>query len=125
MWVFNPQCNGVEAMYVDYKEVGRRIAYRRKELGLKQRQVNELAELSDKYLSNIETARSIPSIDVLMKICNVLQTTPDYFLIGAVNDCTNTDFSKLISSKIEQLSFEKQKFVYNFIDWVKDQNIGE
>ncbi len=112
-------------MYVDYKEVGRRIAYRRKELGMKQRQVNELAELSDKYLSNIETARSIPSIDVLMKICNVLQTTPDYFLIGAVNDYTNTDFSKLISSKIEHLSLEKQKFVYHFIDWVKDQNIGE
>ena len=60
-------------MYVDYKELGKRIAARRKALGLKQYQVNEMAELSDKYLSNIETARSIPSIDVLMKICDALE----------------------------------------------------
>lgn len=35
-------------MFVDYTEVGKRITKCRKELGMKQRQVNELAELSDK-----------------------------------------------------------------------------
>ena len=45
----------VRAMYVDYKEVGKRIAARRKSLGLKQNAVNEAAGLSDKYLSNIKT----------------------------------------------------------------------
>ena len=54
-------------MYVDYKDLGKRIAKRRRELGLKQYQVSERAGLSDKYISCIETAKSIPSIDVLVR----------------------------------------------------------
>ena len=106
-------------MYVDYKELGKRIAKRRKELGLKQRQVNEMAELSDKYLSNIETARSIPSIDVLMRICGVLKITPDYLLLGSVNDYSNDD---IITSKTKDLNDEQKKFICDFIDWYKQQN---
>ena len=106
-------------VYVDYKEVGKRIAKRRKELGLKQRQVNEMAELSDKYFSNIETARSIPSIDVLMRICGVLKVTPDYILLGSVNDYSNDD---IITSKTKDLNDEQKKFICDFIDWYKQQN---
>lgn len=106
-------------MYVDYKELGKRIAKRRKELGLKQRQVNEMAELSDKYLSNIETARSIPSIDVIMRICGVLKVTPDYLLLGSVNDYSNDD---IITSKTKDLNDEQKKFICDFIDWYKQQN---
>ena len=40
-------------MQTDYTVIGKRLAARRKELGLKQSQVNEMAGLSDKYLSNI------------------------------------------------------------------------
>ena len=105
-------------MYVDYKELGKRIAKRRKELGLKQRQVNEMAELSDKYLSNIETARSIPSIDVLMRICGVLKVTPDYLLLGSVNDYSNDD---IITSKTKDLNDEQKKFVCDFVEWYKQR----
>ena len=104
-------------MYVDYKEIGKRIAKRRKELNLKQRQVNELAELSDKYLSNIETARSIPSIDVLMRICNALDVTPDYLLVGAVKTIDNNCVDKLIVDKCRDLSTEQKMFVCKFIEW--------
>lgn len=106
-------------MYVDYKEVGKRISKRRKELGLKQRQVNEMAELSDKYLSNIETARSIPSIDVLMRICKVLKVTPDYFLVGSINTYTDSDMDNLIKEKTKNLTSEQKQFVCNFIEWYK------
>ena len=99
-------------MYVDYKELGKRIAKRRKELGLKQRQVNEMAELSDKYLSNIETARSIPSIDVLMRICGVLKVTPDYLLLGSVNDYSNDD---IITSKTKDRTTERPVFFITFL----------
>lgn len=108
-------------MYVDYKEIGRRIAARRKELGLKQSKVTELAGLSDKYLSNIETARSIPSIEVLMKICDVLNVTPDYFLVGSVNINETNDIIKIIDGKLQYLNKEKQIFVCDFIDWLIEQ----
>ena len=69
-------------MELDYQEIGRRIAKRRKELGLKQVQVCEAAGINDKYLSCIERATSIPSLEVIMKLASVLDTTPDAFLVG-------------------------------------------
>ena len=53
-------------MSLDYKEIGRRIAARREQLGLKQSEVEERADLSYKYLSNIERGISIPSTEVIM-----------------------------------------------------------
>ena len=69
-------------MDLDYKEIGKRIARRRKELGLKQSEVEERADLSQKYLSNIERSISIPSIEVIMRLAVALDTTPDEFLLG-------------------------------------------
>ena len=48
-------------MELNYREIGRRIARRRKQLGLKQAAVEERADLGCKYLSSIETGKSIPS----------------------------------------------------------------
>lgn len=110
-------------MYVDYKEVGKRIAARRKLLGLKQNAVNEAAGLSDKYLSNIETARSIPSIDVLMRICAALDTTPDYILLGSVNEKREANMNKLITEKLSGISGTKQNLVYKFIQMLETEDI--
>ena len=41
-------------MELDYSEIGKRIARRRKELGLKQVEVCERAGINDKYLTAIE-----------------------------------------------------------------------
>ena len=49
-------------MDINYKVIGKRIAVRRRELGLKQAQVEEMAGIGYKYLSNIERGISIPSI---------------------------------------------------------------
>ncbi len=110
-------------MYVDYKEVGKRISARRKELGLKQREVTELAELSDKYLSNIERATSVISIDVLMKLCAVLNSTPNDFLLGSTTCATDNTRVDYYASKINELSEEKKILALGFIDWLKDLDI--
>ena len=69
-------------MRLDYSEIGKRIAQRRRKLGLKQAEVCEKAGISDKYLSCIERATSIPSLEVLMSLALALDTTPDEFLSG-------------------------------------------
>ena len=63
-------------MELDYSMIGKRIARRRKQLGLKQAEVEELAGIGDKYLSNIERAVSIPSIEVILRLAIALDTTP-------------------------------------------------
>ena len=71
-------------LIVNYYEIGLRIRTRRKEMRLKQNELAELADLSNNYLSNIENGRSIPSIEVLVRICGVLKITPDYLLLGVL-----------------------------------------
>ncbi len=110
-------------MYVDYKALGQRIAMRRKELGLKQSEVNEAAGLSDKYLSNIERATSVPSVDVLMKLCDVLKTTPDYLLLGTTPRVSTDDYLKPFSVKLEAMTQQQKEFLLSFMDFLKGQDI--
>lgn len=69
-------------MDLDYHEIGKRIARRRKQLGLKQSAVEEKADIGYKYLSSIERGISIPSTEVIMRLSLALDTTPDAFLVG-------------------------------------------
>ena len=54
-------------MKIDYKKIENRIAARRRELGMKQAEVEEKAGIGYKYLSNIERGISVPSLDVILK----------------------------------------------------------
>ncbi len=110
-------------MYVDYKELGKRIAARRKELKLKQSEVNEMAGLSDKYLSNIERAVSVPSIDVLMKLCAVLKTTPDKLLLGTENINGVGNVGRVAAMKVDNMTRGQQMLALSLLDWIKEQKL--
>ena len=99
-------------MTIDYTEIGKRIARRRKALGLKQSEVEEKAGLGQKYLSNIERSISIPSIEVIMKLAYVLNTTPDEFLIGTLS-----------AELLRPLNSKQLNLVHNFLIWLSEQDM--
>ena len=104
-------------METDYKYIGKRISSRRRELGLKQSEVEEKAGIGYKYLSNIERGISIPSLEVILRLSDALDTTPDYFLICSDN---NTELAvKLIRS----LDNDKLMISLSFLRWLKDTEI--
>lgn len=108
-------------MELDYTEIGRRIARRRKELGLRQVEVCERAGINDKYLSCIERATSIPSLEVVMKLALALDTTPDEFLTGSVRyeDDEWRDVAELMRGMTPgQLSLAK-----SFLTWLSVQHL--
>lgn len=102
---------------IDYLEVGQRIARIRKSIGLTQFEVCEMCNLSDKYLSNIEKARSIPSVDVLMRICKALNTTPDALLLG-VNRNENNTLINDTTELLKLLDEHQLSYANNFIKWL-------
>ena len=71
-------------MNIDFEQLGKRIAQRRHELGLKQCTLAEKSGISNNYLSNIENGRSIPSLETFSDICVALSLTPDYLLLGTM-----------------------------------------
>lgn len=108
-------------MKLDYSEIGQRIARRRKELKLTQAQVCEKAGINDKYLSCIERATSIPSLDVLMKLAHALDTTPDAFLTGTVRHIGSEWLS--ISQLMRNMSPRQLTLAKSFLIWLADQEM--
>ncbi len=116
-------------MAIDYKELGHRIAARRKALGLKQFEVCEKADMNPKYLSCIETARSVPSLEVLMKILQVLDLQPNEVLLfkdeydelcDDINSVKNYDitYRDAVLNNYESLSQQGKETAARFIQWL-------
>lgn len=108
-------------MDLDYSEIGKRIARRRKELGLRQVEVCERAGINDKYLSCIERAASIPSLEVVVKLAFALNTTPDAFLMGTAS--FDDDEWRNIAEIMRKMNQKQLSLAKNFLTWLYEQDI--
>lgn len=68
----------------EYETMGQRIAERRGYLKIKQHQLAEQLGISNNHLSSIERGKEKPSLDLFIDICNALQVTPDYLIMGTM-----------------------------------------
>lgn len=109
-------------MELDYSQIGKRIARRRKELGLKQAEVCERAEINDKYLSCIERATSIPSLEVVMRLALALDTTPDTFLTGSIR--FEDDQWRDVAEMLRNMNPVKLSLAKSFLSWLADQPLN-
>lgn len=108
-------------MELDYTEIGRRIARRRKELGLRQVEVCERAGINDKYLSCIERATSIPSLEVIMRLALALDTTPDEFLTGSIR--YEGEQWRDVAELMRGMTPGQLNLAKNFLSWLSKQNL--
>ena len=106
-------------MELDYQEIGRRIAHRRKQLKLKQAETEERAGIAYKYLSNIERGVSIPSTEVIMRLSLALETTPDEFLVGTVRK--QDERWKDVAEQLRTLNDKQLKHIESLIPWALEQ----
>lgn len=106
-------------MVLDYEMIGKRIAQRRKQLRLTQGQTAERADISDRYLSNIERARSIPSTQVIMSLAAALETTPDEFLVGSARH--EGDRWRTVAERLRGMSDSQLDLVESFAAWVAER----
>lgn len=65
----------VRMMFEFYRNLGQNIKNRRKELGLTQQQLADKMNMSLNFVGKIEVAFSKPSLDTLIEIADVLETT--------------------------------------------------
>ena len=108
-------------MALDYTQIGKRIAKRRKELKLTQAKVAELADIGEKYLSSIERAYSIPSTEVVMRIAIALETTPDEFLVGTSR--REGEEWRDVAELLRTMDSRQLDLARSFLTWLLDQKI--
>lgn len=106
-------------MELDYTEIGRRVARRRKQLKLTQEFLAELIDVTPQYISHIERARSIPSTEVIMRLAIALETTPDEFLVGTARH--EDQRWRTVSERLRGMSDGQLDMIENFITWVAER----
>ena len=107
-------------MGLDYRQLGQRIAARRKALGLRQAQVCERCDINNNYLSNIERGKSIPSLEVLMRVCEALEVTPDYLLLGTRRK-EGWEQVQLVAERLQGMSREQLELADSFLCWLQER----
>ena len=109
-------------MKLDYQQIGKRIARRRRELGLTQAKVEEKVDIAYKYLSSIERGISIPSTEVIMRLAAALETTPDEFLVGTARP-EGEDAWKAVAELLRGMSDRQLDLARSFLLWLGDQTL--
>ena len=86
---------------LDYKGIGKRVRFYRKQKGLTQEQLGLNINTSGAYISNIERAVKKPSLENLAAIAEALDITVDDMITPPRN---NTDYTMGLESLIANCS---------------------
>ena len=105
-------------MNVNFKLIGKRIQEVRKQQEMTQAELAALTDMSDSYISCIETAKKQASLESLIRISNALGITVDELLSG--NQLHNpTDYQTDIDLLMEDCSLLERRFIYELISVAK------
>ena len=105
-------------MNVNFKLIGKRIQEVRKQQEMTQAELAALTDMSDSYISYIETAMKQASLESLVRISNALGITVDELLSG--NQLHNpTDYQTDIDLLMEDCSLLERRFIYELISVAK------
>ena len=104
----------VATVEIDYRVLARRLAYYRKTRGLTQARLAEQAGLTNNYISNIETCHSIPSLETLVRLCQVLEITPNDLLLESAQH-SEAYLASDIAARLAALTPRDKRLVDGFI----------
>lgn len=100
---------------IDKQKIGAFIATLRKEKGITQKELAEQLSISDKAVSKWETAASVPNIDLLIPLSNLLGVTVTELLMGQrieQNDALSaTEVEQVVKAAI---SYPKEKQIRTY-----------
>ena len=105
-------------MKIDAKLIGKRVKEIRKMRKMSQMLLAEKSEISDAYLSYIECGKKKPSLDVIIKIAESLNTSVDSLLEGHQNISTGS-YEKELSGIMEDCSPFEKRVLYEMIGYMK------
>ena len=109
-------------MIMDYMELGKRVAARRRTMNLTQEKLAEKADISTGYVQNIERGLSKCSLEVLMRIGRVLDANPDYLISGAYKYVEESRLEQIKEAML-RCNPKQYELIVNFIAWVAEQRV--
>lgn len=97
---------------INYKQLGKRIAAKRMEQNLLQKDFAELLGVAVNHLSDVERGVKKPSLELLMRISCLLDTPVDFFLLDFPHVCCQYIMEEELASVLEQCSPQSLKLIW-------------
>ena len=113
---------------MNYQLLGKHIREKRKEKKYTFEQLAEKLDVSTTFIGQIERAKGIPSLETLVKIANVLETSADSLLFGNLDAKSgNSHFIKEIEELTADFSVKDKELLLKNIEIIKElrQSGGE
>ena len=108
-------------IFVNYKDVGKRISKRRSLLKITQEKLAEKVGLETNTIAKIESQGAGVSVEALVSISAVLRVTPNYLLSGSEMNCSMVE---KVAGKLNVLSNEEHlKIVSGLIDVITNLDV--
>jgi len=92
------------------KEIARRIRGQRELNGYTREALEEVSGISVRFLFDIEKGKKDITTDTLIMLCNALNTTPNYILLGDDSE------SEYMLSSFCQLDSKQKQFANDFLE---------
>ena len=102
--------------------LGRRINEVRKDKGLTADRLSEMCNINATYLRQIEGGVKMPSLPVLIDICNALKISPDYLLQDELEE-NEVSTIREIEALWKDTSPSKQELAYAMIKVVLEHKV--
>ncbi len=94
------------------EQIGKRLYQRRKQVGMTQDALAEWANITSQTISTAELGKKAMRTDTIIRVCESLDITPNYLLLGEV---TSQDVA-FLTEKISQLSPEQYRHLEDIIN---------
>ena len=104
---------------INYERIGERIKKRRKEMHLSQSELAEKVDLSNNHISSIETGKQGFSMETLALICDALEVSPDYLLLGNMH---SYNIPEEIAETLKLCSEEDIEYFYDIVNLMVARN---
>ena len=106
------------------KIIGQNIQLARLKKGYTQEILSEKCNISQKYMSALETGRSQGSIPLIIKICIELDVTPNYIFSKTLDNTHLNDNLEIFEPEIllnyQKLKIENKEFIKRTINHLYD-----
>jgi len=99
------------------REMGSRIALRRKALHLTQEEMAEKIEVSTQMISNLETGKKVIRPENLSRLCKALDISADYILTGSLRQPPEDPVFQSLSA----LSPKELRMITELIEYMKEK----
>ena len=105
-------------MSLDYRYIGQRIREERIRAGLSQTLLADFTDSSPQYISHIENGRKKASLEIIVRISNVLRISVDRLLLGDVSNCQSV-WDEELKELLYDCSIRDRKIILDVVSRLK------